>query len=329
MITTKRTIIIAVVIGILITITKFTAFYLTNSNAILTDALENIINIVAGIFAYFSILLAAKPRDANHPYGHGKVEFFSVGFEGALIIFAGASILYQSLESIINSRTIQYIEQGILLTGVAGLANFFLGRYMIRNGKKLKSITLEADGKHLLSDSYTSLGVIAGLLIVKWTGIFILDSILSIGLGIYILGSGYKLIRKSISGLMDEVDTELIEQIVKILQQNRQRDWIDVHHLRAQKYGAEIHIDCHVTLPYYYDLNQMHEIVKNIERMIEEKSQTRVEISVHVDPCIFECCHYCGMLACPVRAEAQTKTIEWNMENVMRNEKHFKIANSF
>lgn len=315
---------LALGIGLVITIGKFTAYFITNSAAILTDALESIINIAAGAFAFYSIYLSARPKDKNHPYGHGKVEFFAVGFEGALIIIAGLSIMYKAILSFIHPQPIRMIFTGIIITGFAGVANYFLGNYLIRKGKSLNSVTLEADGKHLLSDSYTSIGLIVGLMVIKYTGIYALDSIFSIVLGGIILYNGYHLIRKSISGLMDEVDTILIKQIVQIFQENRVAAWIDIHNLRVQKYGADIHIDCHVTMPYYFDLNQVHDEITKIELLIAEKSKTKVELFIHVDPCVKECCFYCEMSNCSVRKESQREHIFWTLENVMNNGKHYK-----
>lgn len=319
----NTTIIAALVIGVLITLVKFVAYFVTHSNAILTDALENIINIVAGAFAFYSIYLSARPKDKNHPYGHGKVEFFAVGFEGALIIFAGIAIMYKAVDALIHPKQIQLLMTGAGITAFAGAANFILGTFLVRRGKKLRSMILEADGRHLLSDSYTSVGLIIGLLIIQFTGMYILDSLLSILLGGLILYSGYKLLRKSVSGLMDEADTELVKQIIAILEENRKPQWIDVHNLRAQKYGADIHIDCHITMPYYFDLQRVHDEVTFVEKMIAEKSKVQVEIFIHVDPCLEQCCYYCQVEGCPVRKSEQTTTYIWEQDNVMNNSKHF------
>src|SRR5690606_30627877 len=134
--------------------------------------------------------------------------------------------------------------------------NFVLGTYMVRQSKELNSLTLHADGKHLQTDAYSTVGLVVGLSIMYWTGLAWIDIVLSIGLGCYILFSGYTLLRKSIAGLMDESDTKLVSEIAAILQKHRKDDWIDVHNLRVQRYGHELHIDCHVTLPNYYDLNR-------------------------------------------------------------------------
>ncbi len=318
-----RLIVWALLIGCLLTISKFVAYYITQSNVVLTDALESIINIVAGAFAFYSIYLAARPKDRNHPYGHGKIEFFAVGFEGALIFLAGIVIIYNAVSGILSPQNINRIEEGVIITAVAGVINFVLGIFLKRKGKELKSMTLEADGQHLLADSYTSAGLVLGLLIIKWTGFVLLDSLLAMALGLIILYNGYKLLRKSVSGLMDEVDLSLVKQIVAVLQVNRKSDWIDIHNLRAQKYGADLHIDCHLTLPYYYDLNQMHDEVTRIEQLIVQKQNTGVELFIHVDPCIPECCSYCNVQNCEVREMNKIRDIEWNLENVMNNTKHF------
>ncbi len=309
--------------GVLVTVLKFVAFFITKSNAIYTDALENIINVVAGAFAFYSIYLAAQPKDSNHPYGHGKIEFFAVGFEGALIIFAGINIIYKSVDGILHPVEINHIQNGIYLSCVAGLINFGVGFFASKQGKKLNSITLEADGKHLMTDAYTSAGLIVGLIIIQSTKIYILDSIISLLLGFIILYNGYHLIRKSISGLMDEVDQSLINTIVSIFEKERKPEWIDVHNLRTQKYGHDLHIDCHVTIPYYYDLVRVHDEVEQIESLIKKNVENNVELFIHVDPCVENCCNYCGV-DCPVRKHPQERVISWNSTLIMNNAKHYK-----
>ncbi len=309
--------------GVLITALKFLAYFITHSNAIFTDALENIINIVAGAFAFYSIYLSSRPKDLNHPYGHGKVEFFAVGFEGSLILIAGITIIYRGVVGIYHPTEINRLMDGVWITALAGIANYALGYFLIKRSKTLKSITLEADGKHLLSDAYTSIGLIVGLVIIHFTGYTILDSILSILLGGLILHNGYQLIRRSVSGLMDEIDPQIVEQMVEILSKERKKSWVDIHNLRAQKYGSDLHIDCHLTLPNYWTLNQMHDEVSFIENTVANNAATKVELFIHVDPCLPQCCYYCAMENCAVRTEGQSATIAWTATNMMNNAKHF------
>ncbi|HTK18678.1 MAG TPA: cation diffusion facilitator family transporter [Mucilaginibacter sp.] len=319
----KKIILISLITGVVLMLAKFTAYLITNSNFVLTDAAESVVNVVASSFAFFSIYLASLPRDANHPYGHGKVEFFSVFIEGGLIAMAGACIIIKATYGIFHPNEIHDLITGAIIIGATGVVNGALGYYMIGRGKSIPSLTIEADGHHLLTDMVTSGGLVIGLLLIHFTKIVLLDSILSILVGGYILFTGYKLVRKSVAGLMDEADFDVVANVVKFLSDNRRDAWIDVHNLRAQKYGNELHIDCHLTLPYYFDLNKVHEEVSLVDKMINA-NETKTELFIHADPCLPKCCHYCNMPDCPVRAEPKTKDIEWTMDRVIRNKKHFE-----
>lgn len=310
--------------SVVLVLLKFTAYFITSSNAILTDAAESIINIAASGFALYSIYLAAIPKDENHPYGHGKIEFISVGFEGALILITGASILVKSLYNLFYPHEVEQLIQGSVIIGATAVVNLLLGRYMIRNGRILQSESIRADGKHLLVDSISSFGLIAGLLIIHFTGFYVLDTILSITMGCYIIYNGYKLSRRSISGLMDETDMEVIGKVVGALKANRKANWIDVHNLRVQRYGADLHIDCHITMPFYFSLEQVHAEISAIEVLVSNEIQSNVELFIHVDPCLPECCHYCSVPECAARRVDLHKQIEWNSSNLMRNQKHYK-----
>jgi cation diffusion facilitator family transporter len=320
----KKAILVSLCISIVLMLAKFGAYFLTHSNAILTDAAESIVNVLASGFAFYSIYLATLPKDENHPYGHGKVEFFSAFVEGALIGVAGLIIIFKSGYDLIFPKEIFQLLEGAIIIGITGLVNLLVGYYLIRTGKKHRSLTLEADGKHLLTDAVTSAGLVAGILLIKMTEVYWLDSVISILLGIYIVYSGYKLTRTSVGGLMDESNIELVKTIVDILQDNRRDPWIDVHNLRAQQYGSDLHIDCHITLPYYYDLNQVHSEISGIDRLINGSGDRDTELFIHADPCLPECCHYCKMQNCPVRQEAFRAEIGWTVENATKNKKHFQ-----
>lgn len=302
---------------------KFVAYFLTNANAILTDAAESIVNVLASAFAFYSIYLSTLPKDENHPYGHGKVEFFSAFVEGILIGIAGIIIILKSSYDLIYPNEIKQLYEGAIIIGITGLINLMVGFYLINVGKKNKSITLEADGKHLLTDSITSGGLVIGIVLIQLTQIYWLDGLISILLGLYIIYNGYKLTRRSVGGLMDESNIELVEDIVTILQKNRMESWIDIHNLRAQQYGADLHVDCHVTLPYYYDLNTVHQEISSIDRLINVSGSHQTELFIHADPCLPACCNYCKMQNCGVRQEEFRGEIRWNMENVTKNQKHF------
>ena len=314
--------------GLLLTVTillsgvKFIAWLLTGSNAIFTDALESLVNVAAGSFALYSLYLAAKPKDEDHPYGHGKIEFLSATVEGSLIAAAGIAILIKSVFSYIYPEPIEKLNMGILLSVFTGIVNFAMGFYAVWRGKKTNSATLRAGGKHLLSDAWSTVGLIIGLVLLLITGLQWIDTTIALLFGLYILYTGVKIIRESVAGIMDEADPMLIGELVTLLNENRKYNWIDIHNLRIIKYGASIHIDCHVTLPYYYSVDEAHDETENIHRLIQDKYGDEVEIFVHVDPCLPTSCHICGILECPVRKHAFEAKVDWNSENVMRNRRH-------
>lgn len=319
----KRIILISLVTGTVLMLAKFTAYFLTASIFVLTDAAESIVNVMASSFAFFSIYIAALPRDENHPYGHGKVEYFSVFIEGSLIGVAAITIIVKSVYSIFHPNNIHDLFTGAIIIGITGVINGALGYYMISKGKSLPSITIEADGRHLLADMVTSVGLVAGLLLINFTEIIWLDSALSILVGLYILFSSYKLVRRSVSGLMDEADFKIVKEVITVLNEKRRDSWIDIHNFRAQKYGNDLHIDCHLTLPNYFDLIRVHDEVKKVDKLIN-KEVTKTELFIHTDPCVPQCCYYCSMPNCPIRSEPKREDIVWTMDKVIRNKKYFE-----
>lgn len=302
---------------------KFGAYFITGSNFVLTDAAESIVNILAGSFAFFSVYLASMPRDENHPYGHGKVEYFSAFIEGTLISIAALAIMTKSAYSFFYPEKVHALPAGAIIIGITGVINGVMGWYLIRKGKILSSVTLDADGRHLVTDMVTSGGLVIGLLIINFTGILWLDGVFSILVSLFILVNGYKLVRKSVAALMDEADFTVVNKTIAVLNQQRRDSWIDIHNFRAQKYGTELHIDCHLTLPNYFDLVRVHNEVTAIDQLIN-REVPRTELFIHVDPCIPECCHYCGMPDCPIRSEQKTEQIEWTLDKIIRNKKHFE-----
>lgn len=318
-----RLILLSFLMGILLMFIKFVAYYFTQSNAILTDALESIVNVVASGFAFYAIYLSSKPRDENHPYGHGKIEFFSAGIEGILIVIAGLFIIYHSVNHILYPSDLQELNIGFILIFVTTLANWILGWFLQKEGKRMDSITLIADGKHLVLDAQSSALLLSGIGIMYFTQWYLLDSLLSIIFSIVIIYNGIKLTRQSVAGLMDEVDIATLDKVVDTLKNNQKDTWIDIHNLRIQKYGADLHIDCHVTLPYYWTLEEVHKEVNHIEKVLETAFSSDVENFIHADPCLPACCHHCKIKDCPVRKFPQTKHIEWNNQNLSLNQKHF------
>lgn len=311
-----------VLVGVLLLVTKFTAFVLTNSNAILTDALESIINVVAGAFSLYSLFLSARPRDENHPYGHGKIEFVAATLEGSLILVAGGAIIFKSIANLINPVPLQQLDVGIILTAAAGLINYAVGFVTERRGRQNNSLVLAAGGKHLKSDAYSTAGILIGLLLIYLTGMVWLDSVVAIFFGLIIGYTGYRILRSSIAGIMDEADYELLQRIVRVLNENRRENWIDIHNLRVIKYGSTLHIDCHLTVPWYLNVQEAHDEVEAVAQVVREQIDPSIELFIHTDPCIMPSCAICSKANCEVRRQPFQERIEWDFEKVIADRKH-------
>jgi cation diffusion facilitator family transporter len=312
----------ALIAGIFIMLGKFIGWYITGSNAILSDGLESMVNVAAGAFALYSVIVSARPKDFDHPYGHGKVEFISAGLEGFMIGIAGIVILIKSIYNLIKPQEISSIDTGIFIVAIAGLFNFILALFLRKFNKKKHSVAVDANARHLMTDAATSAALVIGLIIIHFTSLFWLDNVIAIAFGSMIFLTGYKLVRKSVAGVMDEADYILISEIIEVLSRNRKDNWIDIHNFRIIKYGNDLHIDCHITLPWYYDLRQSHEELKQIENHILALSENYIEIFIHADPCVPASCRICNLIICPVRQHMFERGVEWKLSNVLKNEKH-------
>lgn len=312
----------SLVVSVVLLVVKFGAYLATNSNAILTDALESIVNVVAGAVALYSLFYAAQPKDEDHPYGHGKVEFLSAGLEGGLILMAGLFIVVKCIYSFFYPEEIEALGLGIWLTAMAGAVNFFMGKWLEREGQTLHSPTLMADGKHLLSDAYSSIGILAGLAAVWLTDIDTIDTIVAMAFGLYIIFAGIGILRSAISGILDAADYKLLDEISNLLNQKRSPNWVDIHNLRVIRYGNALHIDCHLTLPWYFDLKRMQQEQKLLARIIEEKLGNRVELFIQSEPCVESSCQLCTKTDCPVRKHAFVKKVHWELAAMIGQDKH-------
>lgn len=313
----------ALAVGLVLLAAKFFAWWFTNSNAILTDALESIINVVAGAFALYSLLLSAKPKDSNHPYGHGKVEFIAVGVEGALIFLAGAVIIGKGGYNLLNPQIIHSVDVGMVLVAMAGLVNFGLGWWLEQTGKRNQSMVLVADGKHLRADAWSSLGLLVGLGLFYFTQITWIDNVTAIIFGGIILTTGYQLLRTSVAGIMDEADYQLISKLVDQLEQVKTENWIDLHNFRVIKYGGRLHIDCHLSVPWYFTVLDGHQEVKRFEDEVRKLCQMPVELFVHADPCRPPgSCSICEKKNCTERKAAFVKRVDWDLESAMGTLQH-------
>ena len=309
-------------ISIVLFIIKIVAWYLTNSVAILTDALESIVNIVAGFIGLYSLYVSAKPRDVDHPYGHGKVEFISAAIEGTLITIAGCFIIYEAVGNLFNPHPVKKLDWGIMLVALTAIVNYGLGKYCVGVGKKNNSLALIASGKHLISDTFTTAGIVVGLIVLYFTKIMWLDSAVAILFAMIIIYTGYKIIRTSIAGIMDEADEQLLKDLVVLLNQNRTVNWIDLHNLRIIKYGATLHMDCHLTVPWYFNVHEAHKEIDALSALVRKNYGESVELFVHSDGCLEFSCPICDKFECPVRQHPFQGKVIWTMENILSNKKH-------
>ena len=312
----KKAAMISMAVGIGMFAAKITAYLLTGSSAIFSDAAESVVHVLATGMALYSIILSAKPADKSHLYGHGNIEYFSAGVEGLLIVIAAMVIIYSSVSDLISGFQPKQLDIGVIIVGLAGVINLWLGIYLINKGKQTNSLALVADGKHVLTDSYTSIGVVIGLLLVLFTGLYIIDPLIAIFVAINILYTGYKLVRESIGGLMNETDEEMLAQIVDTLNSIRKKNWIDIHHLRFWKSSEKIFADFHLILPYYFTIQQSH-----IEENYIEETFTKVigdtQVRIHMDYCNTNLCRFCDYTDCAVRLKEKSSEINWNQEKMI------------
>jgi len=304
------------IVGIFLMVAKFYVYRLTQSSAILSDALESIINIVASAFALASILFAARPPDESHPYGHGKIEYFSAGFEGALIIFASFGIFKFGLSRIINPQELSYLRDGLLMLLGISIINLIVGIALIRVGKHTSSLILVADGKHVLTDVSTSGGVLFGLYLVQLTGWHWMDGAVACAVGVNILFTGGKLVRDSFAGLMHASDPGLLKEVSSVLAQHRKDTWIDIHELRAWRSGNHIYFDLHLILPRDFTLEKAHSESKKLENIIIKYFEGKASVLIHMDPCINPDCPVCSQRLCEMRTEEMKDKISWDRKTL-------------
>lgn len=263
---------------------KSGAYLVTGSVGLLSDALESIINLVAAVIALWVLKIAAQPPDEGHTYGHGKVEYFSSGIEGAMIILAAVSICYAAVDRLIHPQPLEQIGIGLLISIIATVINFVVARILLRAGKENHSIVLEADGHHLMSDVWTTVGVIFGIGLVYATGWWRLDPIMAILVAINILWSGGKLINRSIQGLLDAaLPKDIHGKIVEILDSYVKENEIDYHALRTRQAGTYKFINVHILVPGKWTVDQGHDLIEEIEGKLRSEIRNSV-VFTHLEP---------------------------------------------
>ncbi len=287
--------------------------------------MESIVNVVAGFIGLYSLYVAAKPKDVDHPYGHGKAEFISAAAEGGLIVASGLLIIYEAIINFIQNKPLQELNKGLWLVAITAVLNWIAGFICERIGKKNNSLALQSSGKHLKIDTYSTLAIIGALIIILLTKLFWLDKIVAFILAIFIIYNGYTIIRKSLAGIMDEADMDLLKKLVSALNEKRRSNWVDIHNLRIIKYGSVLHIDCHLTVPWYLNVLEAHAEVEALQELIKSEFGTAMEFFVHTDG-IYP-------VSCPIRFNTDGTTVStpvtekryWTLENIL-NDKRYGLA---
>ena len=286
---------------------KLIAYFLTNSVGILTDALESTVNVTTGFITLYAIVVSLRPKDENHPFGHGKAEFLSASIEGFLIMIAGLVIIFEATKRFFVPAEIQKLDIGIWIVAIAGLLNYVIGWYSIRIGKKNNSIALISGGKHLQSDTYSSIGLVLGLVLLYYTKMAWLDSLIALIFGTIIIVTGYKILKETTSNLMDEADFKLIEKFGKTIDENKSEEWIDIHNFKLVKYGNVFHINCDLVLPWNLSLADAHEEGEKLKNLLVSNFSEDIVFNLHTDDCQKMYCSHCKRAHCGERtAEFET-----------------------
>ncbi len=275
---------LSLAVGFFMLAGKTFAYTITGSVAILSDAAESVVHVIAVGFAAFSLWLSLKPADHSHLYGHEKIGFFSAGMEGMMIVIAAFYIIYTSIAKWIGGLQLQNLETGTLVTVAAAVVNAFLGWYLVRQGRRSRSLVLVANGKHVLTDSWTSFAVIVGLLMVMWTGWLPFDPIVAVAAAVNILWSGGKLIRQSVGGLMDEADPVFERQLRQALDLETQKRGLWYHEVRYRHSGTSMWVEFHLLFPRGSFIEEAHWKATEIEAALKEALPVSLNIITHLEP---------------------------------------------
>ena len=313
---------IVATVAVFLFLFKIAAWWLTQSVAVLTDALESTVNVVAGFISLYSLYIAYQPRDKEHPYGHGKAEFISAAVEGSLVAIAGLIIIYEAIDNLIHPHIIQQLDTGMAIIAFTAIVNYATGWYAIRTGNRNNSLALIASGKHLQSDTYSTLGIIAGMALIYFTNWIWMDSLVAIAFAFFIIYTGYTIVRSSLAGIMDEADHELLEKLVQRMNQSRRENWVDLHNLRIIKFGTVIHVDCHLTVPWFLNVHEAHIEIDEFSAIAKNEFGESVELFVHADGCMDFSCRICQKKDCPERKFPFKKSITWDVHNISSDKKH-------
>ncbi|MCS6834844.1 MAG: cation diffusion facilitator family transporter [Anaerolineae bacterium] len=284
---------LSVLVSLLVIGLKIGAYALTGSVGLLSDALESLTNVAAALIALIVLGVAVRPPDDEHNYGHDKAEYFASAAEGALILIAALSIGFSALDRLFNPHPLEQLDLGLAVSLLATLINGLTARTLAQVGKRHGSITLEADAKHLMTDVYTSLGVVVGLVLVALTGLLWLDSVVALLVALHIVASGAGLLHRSAHGMMDSaLSAQDVQAVQSVLDSYAQRYAIQHHALRTRQAGPRKFISVHVLVPDAWTVKRGHDLLEQLEGDIRNSlGRDYVNVSTHLEPLNDPCSH--------------------------------------
>lgn len=309
-----RVALLSICAGVVVLGLKYVAYMVSGSVALRSDAIESIVNVVAALFALGAVMFSGKPADREHPYGHGKIEHFSAAFEGGLIALAAAFILIEATHALIFGVQLKNLGRGLALNLFAGLLNGLLGWYLLHKGRVTRSKALEADGHHILSDFWTTVGIALGLIAVKFTGIHWMDPIMAMVVGLLLARTGFRLVAESSRALLDSEDPEVVDKVLAAMNQVRSWDVIAVHELRTFRSGRYTHVDVHLVVPEFYSIRQAHDLCEGFGVRALREAGVEGEVHTHVDPCGRLYCDRCPAESCGIRRAPRTASNAFTLE---------------
>ena len=277
---------LAIVIGLIVF--KVVVGVITGSISVIAQAVDSFLDLLAIVITFFAIIIATKPADENHPFGHGKVENIAAIAQAMLIFTAGGLIIYSAVCRIITGATIELTEAGIGVMLVSIIASIFLSRHLLRVSRATDSIALEASARNIAADVYSAAGVLVGLVVIRFTRLSIIDPIIALLVSLIILKAAYDVLRKSFGGLIDVKLPEAEENVIRSAIMEHAGELVDFHELRTRKAGSQRYIDLHLVMPKDISVEEAHRMCDHLEQDIEGKLQ-QASVTIHVEPCSEEC----------------------------------------
>jgi cation diffusion facilitator family transporter len=303
--------------SVVILLAKLAAYMYTGSMALLADAAESSVNVIAASVMTFSVAVSRRPPDADHPYGHGKAEPLSAAVEGALIAGAAMFIAVEAVRRIVVGSELGHLGVGMAISAAAGGANSVLGVYLLGVGRRESSEALRADGVHVLSDTLTTGASIAALVAVKLSGVVLIDPIVALFVAVNLAWAGARVVRRSLTGLLDEADFGLLVRLANALEAARRPEWCDIHQLRSRGAGRRRHVDLHLVVPRFYTMDEAHRVEDGLEAALAKAVEGGDEdFVVHIDPCRPVHCAGCALPDCPVRSAPPEKRAPFEVEHL-------------